>query len=319
MALPTSGPISSSQIATELVVSNTNFSANSAELLRYTDLNTLSISSSGNILNIDIPNSMSEWYEYNHSFKVSGSTFNTSVNLDAPYTASYPYTTFAQVEMGTTSSILVFTGSNFISSGLAPTASVPYSIYYGPYSSTMSSSRQLLKSGILYSGSSSDKLNYTYIPSSGSIVTFLFRFIPIPTASIGTTAYIKYDQYSSSISSTGIWANIGSGGTTHNLKFFNATSAVSSSGTGTGSYVSFNTGSIKNQYATASGVNIGAKDFSVSTVLRLTKWYDGPYNNGEIFNIFDNNTTSTGFEIYTALASSTSSIFNGEIVQEKLL
>jgi hypothetical protein len=111
MALPASGPISSSQIATELAVSSTNFSANSAELLVYTDLNTLSISSSGNILNIDTPNSMSEWYNYTHNFKVSSSVVTSSISLKAPYTASYPYTTFAQVEMGTTSSIFVFTGS----------------------------------------------------------------------------------------------------------------------------------------------------------------------------------------------------------------
>ena len=277
MALPTSGPISSSQIATELVVSNTNFSANSAELLEYTDLNTLSISSSGNILNIDIPNSMSEWYGYNHSFKVSGSNFTSSVSLDAPYNASYPYTTFAQVEMGTTSSILRFTGSNFILSGIAPTSSVPYSIYYAPYSSTMTSSRQPLQNGVLSPSFPSDKFFYTYNASSGSIITFLFKLFPTASpAPIPTVngPYVKYDQGSSSISSTGTWTNLGTGGATYNLKLFNGTAAVSSSGTGTGSYVSLNTGSVENQYASCSGFNIGAKDFTISTVFRVTKWFD---------------------------------------------
>jgi hypothetical protein len=245
MALPTSGPISSSQIANELAVSSASFSANSAELLGYTDLNALSISSSGNVLNIDTPISMSEWYGYNHTFKLSGSVVSSSVGLNSPYTASYTYTTYAQVEMGTTSSLFNFTGSSFISSGLAPLSSVPYSIYYAPYSLTMSSSKQLLKTGVLTVTSPSDKFNYTYTSASGSIVTFLFKTVPTSSAAATTTAYLKYDQFSSSISSSGVWNNLGTGGSTYNLRVFNPAAAVSASGTGTGSYVSLNTGSVK--------------------------------------------------------------------------
>lgn len=307
MALPASGPISSSQIATELVVSSTNFSANSAELVGLTDLNTLSISSSGNILNIDTPNSMSEWYNYTHNFKVSSSIVTSSIGLKAPYTASYPFTTYAQVEMGTTSSLFIFTGSNFISSGIAPTASVPFSIYYATYSLSMSASSTLLKTGVLLSGSSSDKLNYTYLPASGSIVTFLFKTLPTASAAATTTAYLKYDQVSSSLTaSSGVWANIGTGGSTYNLKAFNT---IVASGSGNATFLNFNTGSVKNQYMTASGINIGAKDFSVSTVFRLTKFYDSSsvYFAGEILNIFDS--TTTGFEIVTGDAATTNSLY----------
>jgi hypothetical protein len=316
MALPVSGPISSSQIANELAISSASFSANSAELLVYTDLNALSISSSGNILNIDTPISMSEWYGYDHTFKVSGSVVTSSVGLNAPYTASYSYTTFAQVEMGITSSLFGFTGSSFVSSGIAPTSSVPYAIYYAPYSLTMSSSKQLLKTGVLTAASPSNKFNYTYLPASGSVVTFLFKTVPTASSAATTTAYLKYDQFSSSISSSGIWNNLGTGGATYNLRVFNAAAAVSSSGTGTGSYVSLNTGSIKNQYATGSGINIGLRDFSVSTVFRLTKWWDNvvsgsSYTAGEIFNITD--TTTTGFQIVTA-GPATSGSGTGSII-----
>ena len=99
MALPASGPISSSQIANELAVSSTNFSANSAELLVYTDLNALSISSSGGIPNISTPNSSSEWYSYNHKRTVSGSALGSTKGLKVPNNTSYTYTTFAQLEM----------------------------------------------------------------------------------------------------------------------------------------------------------------------------------------------------------------------------
>jgi hypothetical protein len=250
---------------------------------------------------------MSEWYNYNHTFKVSGSVVTSSIGLEAPYSASYTYTTFAQIEMGTTSSTFTFTGSSFVSSGLAPTASVPFSIYYAPYSLTMSSSRQLLKTGVLLSGSFSDKLNYTYIPASGSIVTFLFKTTPTASAAATTTAYLKYDQVSSSLTaSSGVWANIGTGGSTYNLKAFNT---IAASGSGTATYLNFNTGSVKNQYMTASGINIGARDFSVSTVFRLTKWYDSSslYFAGEILNIFDS--TTTGFEIVTGNAATTNSLY----------
>ena len=303
MALPLSGPISSSQIATELVVSSTNFSANSAELLVYTDLNTLSISSSGNILNIDTPVSMSEWYKYNHNFKVSGSVVTSSIGLNAPFTNSYSYTTFAQIEMGTTSSIFNFTGSNFVSSGLATFPYVPYSIYYSTYSLAMSSSKQCLQAGFINPSGSS--FNYSYIPSSGSIITLLFKEPPPPpTASFTTDAYLKYDQFSSSISSSGVWNNLGTGGSAYNLKVFNATSAVSSSGTGTGSYVSFNTGTVVNQYATASGINIGNKSYTVHIVLRARNWFKasllpGPlYTPGTVFSILDSN--NTGFLLETS-------------------
>ena len=97
MALPASGPISSSQIATELAVSSASFSANSAELVGLTDLNALSISSSKGI-KIDTPNSASKWYGYDHTFKVSGSKVSSSAGLLIPSTASYNYVTFAQFE-----------------------------------------------------------------------------------------------------------------------------------------------------------------------------------------------------------------------------
>jgi hypothetical protein len=209
--------------------------------------------------------------------------------------------------MGTTSSLFIFTGSNFVSSGIAPTASVPFSIYYATYSLNMSSSRQLLKTGVLLSGSSSDKLNYTYLPASGSIVTFLFKTTPTASAAATTTAYLKYDQVSSSLTaSSGVWANIGTGGSTYNLKAFNT---IVASGSGNATFLNFNTGSVKNQYMTASGINIGARDFSVSTVFRLTKFYDSSsvYFAGEILNIFDS--TTTGFEIVTGDAATTNSLY----------
>jgi hypothetical protein len=209
--------------------------------------------------------------------------------------------------MGTTSSLFIFTGSNFISSGLAPTASVPFSIYYATYSLSMSASGQLLKTGVLLSGSSSDKLNYTYVPVSGSIVTFLFKTTPTASAAATTTAYLKYDQVSSSLTaSSGVWANIGTGGSTYNLKAFNT---IVASGSGNATFLNFNTGSVKNQYMTASGINIGARDFSVSTVFRLTKFYDSSsiYFAGEILNIFDS--TTTGFEIVTGDAATTNSLY----------
>jgi len=304
MALPASGPISSSQIATELVVSSASFSANSAELLVYTDLNALSISSSGNILDIDVPNSMSEWYNYTHNFKVSSSVVISSIGLKAPNTASYPFTTFAQVEMGTTSSIFIFTGSNFVSSGLAPTASVPYSIYYAPYSSTMSSSKQLLQSGVLTAASSSGKLDYQYKASSGSIITFLFKITPPPTPVVFPTPYVKYDQYSSSLSAT-VWTNLGSAGSTYNLKTFNS---VIAGGSGTGTYLIFNAGTTVNQYASCSGFDIGAKDFTISTVFRVTKWWDGYATTGCIFGTWDSSfpTTFNGFQIGASSAISSS-------------
>jgi len=295
MALPASGPISSSQIATELAVSSASFSANSAELLVYTDLNALSISSSGKILNIDTPNSMSEWYNYTHNFKVSSSKVSSSAGLLIPSTASYNFVTFAQFEMSTSTATFKFSGSNFIARGAVSTANVPYSLYYGTYSLAMSSSKQLLQTGNLNSTTPSLSYNYVYNAASGSIITLLFKPALTSSAIAVPTPYVKYDQFSSSISASSVWNNLGTAGATYNLKGFNLT-PVSSSGTGTGSFIIFNTGSIVNQYMTGSGFNIGAKDFTYTVVFRPHKWYTN--NAAQSQNIITNNDSlNTGFYI----------------------
>jgi len=171
MALPSSGPISASQIRTEInVPSQSPFSLNSAEVLGYTDLNVLSISSSQGKPNIDTPNSMSEWYSYNHSLNRNCSS-TSHVGLKSPY--NYSYNTFAQIDIGTTSGTLSYTGSNFAISGSAPSASVSYSLYQSTYPSV--SSGKLLKLGVLTSANPRDSVTYTYNVSSGSIVTFIFN------------------------------------------------------------------------------------------------------------------------------------------------
>jgi hypothetical protein len=306
MALPASGPISSSQIATELVVSSASFSANSAELLVYTDLNALSISSSGKILNIDTPNSMSEWYNYTHNFKVSGSKVSSSAGLLIPSTASYNFTTFAQFEMSTSTALFKFSGSNFIARGAVSTASVPYSLYYGTYSLAMSSNKQLLQTGVLTAASPSLTYNYKYVATSGSIITLLFKSATTSSAVTVPTPYVKYDQFSSSISNVGIWTNLGTGGATFNLKAFNPTAAISSSGTGTGSYISLNTGSTTNQYLSSSGFDIGgAKDYSFTIVVRPHKWFTNPTTQ-EGFIIANQESTYTGFFTSTYSSAGTS-------------
>jgi hypothetical protein len=91
--------------------------------------------------------------------------------LLAPY--GYAYTTFAQINMGSTSGTSSFTGSNFISSGLAPNTDVPYSVYYSTYQNITSS--KLIVTGTLNNNNPAGSFIYNYNATSGSIITFLFN------------------------------------------------------------------------------------------------------------------------------------------------
>jgi len=274
MALPGSGAISASMIRTELnIPSQAPFSLSSASLVHYTDLNALSISSSGDILDIADPNAVSEWRNYNHTFTSSLAPYT---GLRVPY--GYPYTTFAQVNIGSNSAVIPFTASNFVTSGLDLDGNVPYSIYYSTYPNITSS--KFIKSGVLTKTSNSSSFTYNYNASSGSVVTFLFApFLP----------YLYYDAnaYVSTVD------NLGTGGSTFNLPYIDVSNVVvSSSGL---SY--YDMTAADGQITGSSGINLNGTNFSCHVIYYYSSI--GAFDTGDVFSIGDSNGANS-FQIFNS-------------------